>query len=315
MATRLEQNSDPVRWVDAWPVRGVSANIRDKIKAQLLRAHAAFWRSSDPEDVFAHAQYMQLAFYAVAQILFQAKILTTETLGYSLPELIWDAAISGGWWNRAAETRTDEFTEQFGHYWVNSGHSENWGGLFVAEISEWQGWLLDVAGAAPLSDDEIARRWSDLERRNEQFLVSRRQAREQRHEEQLSRRRQNFAERMTQELYDGQVTHVSLREFPAQRKTSSGATDPSMSPPPGRETSPQVVPAEQKTQMALAAARQAVVMPILESKHWTTNKWGTSAGVGRSCPYDYLYGKRKLTDENRKALAEALELKPEDLPN
>jgi hypothetical protein len=82
-----------------------------------------------------------------------------------------------------------------------------------------------------------------------------------------------------------------------------------------RETSAQVDPAERKTQTALAAARQAVVVPILESKHWTTNKWGTSVGVGKSCPYDYLSGKRKLTDENRKALTEVLELKPEDLPD
>lgn len=38
MATRLEQISDPVRWVDAWPAPGLSVNIRNKIKAQLLRA-------------------------------------------------------------------------------------------------------------------------------------------------------------------------------------------------------------------------------------------------------------------------------------
>jgi hypothetical protein len=64
-----------------------------------------------------------------------------------------------------------------------------------------------------------------------------------------------------------------------------------------------------------ASRRQAVVNPILNSRGWTTNKWGTLAGVGKSCPYDYLSGKRKLTDPNRKALADVLELKPEDLPN
>jgi hypothetical protein len=64
-----------------------------------------------------------------------------------------------------------------------------------------------------------------------------------------------------------------------------------------------------------ASRRQGVVKPILDSRGWTTNKWGTLAGVGRSCPYDYLSGKRKLTDPNRKALADVLGLKPEDLPN
>jgi hypothetical protein len=67
--------------------------------------------------------------------------------------------------------------------------------------------------------------------------------------------------------------------------------------------------------LLLAAARKAVVMPILDSRGWTINKWGTLAGVGRSCPYDYLSGKRKLTDANRKALADELGLKREDLPN
>ena len=44
------------------------------------------------------------------------------------------------------------------------------------------------------------------------------------------------------------------------------------------------------------------------------NKWGTQAGVGKNCAYEYLAGRRNLTNANRLALAEVLGLKTEDLP-
>jgi len=63
-----------------------------------------------------------------------------------------------------------------------------------------------------------------------------------------------------------------------------------------------------------AAARQAVVMPILASKRWKRGRWATEAGVGKNSVYEYLDGRRTLTDDNRKAMAEVLGLKPTDLP-
>ena len=60
--------------------------------------------------------------------------------------------------------------------------------------------------------------------------------------------------------------------------------------------------------------RRTVVLPILASKRWTRGKWATKAGVSKNSVYEYLNGKRKLTQENRKALADVLGLKPEDLP-
>jgi len=61
--------------------------------------------------------------------------------------------------------------------------------------------------------------------------------------------------------------------------------------------------------------RRAVVDPILKAKEWTVNKWGTQAGVGKNCGYEYLAGRRNLTSANRLALAEVLGLKTADLPN
>jgi len=63
------------------------------------------------------------------------------------------------------------------------------------------------------------------------------------------------------------------------------------------------------------AARCAVVEPILKKKNWTRHKWGTVAGVGKNCPYEYLKGTRCLTPTNRRAMAEALGLTSEKLPN
>jgi hypothetical protein len=55
-------------------------------------------------------------------------------------------------------------------------------------------------------------------------------------------------------------------------------------------------------------------MPILDQKRWRRGRWATEAGVGKNGVYEYLAGKRNLTNENRRALAEVLGLKPEDLP-
>jgi hypothetical protein len=38
---------DPVKWVDQWAAEGISENLRKKIRAQLYRAHAAYWKSPD----------------------------------------------------------------------------------------------------------------------------------------------------------------------------------------------------------------------------------------------------------------------------
>ena len=72
---------------------------------------------------------------------------------------------------------------------------------------------------------------------------------------------------------------------------------------------------EGDSQASLAAGRQAVVIPILNKRRWKRGKWATVAGVGKNSVYEYLDGKRKLTDENRRAMAEAIGLKPEELPD
>ena len=64
-----------------------------------------------------------------------------------------------------------------------------------------------------------------------------------------------------------------------------------------------------------ARIRQGVVMPILSKRRWKRGTWATEAGVGKNSVYQYLDGTRNLTPENRRAMAEMIDLKPEDLPS
>jgi hypothetical protein len=65
-----------------------------------------------------------------------------------------------------------------------------------------------------------------------------------------------------------------------------------------------------------AARRQAIVNPILQQKRWKRGRLVTEAGVGKNSVYRYLDGTRaKITDENRKAIAGALGLQPDQLPD
>jgi hypothetical protein len=133
---------DPVKWVDEW-LLGLSCNLRDKVKAAVLRAHAAFWRR--PDEASANVNSMQQGFDGVAGVLFEAGILTEQLLQGDIPLLIWDSAIAGGWWRFASETRQDIFPEQVGHYWVWRDENKSWQGLFKAEAAEWMSRLLDVS--------------------------------------------------------------------------------------------------------------------------------------------------------------------------
>jgi len=64
-----------------------------------------------------------------------------------------------------------------------------------------------------------------------------------------------------------------------------------------------------------ARRRQVVVMPILDKVGWTPGRLVTEAGVGKNSIYQYLDGTRAtITDKNRKAIAEALGLQPDQLP-
>lgn len=61
--------------------------------------------------------------------------------------------------------------------------------------------------------------------------------------------------------------------------------------------------------------RRMVLEPLLKSRGLSVPSWAEKAGVSQAVAYDYLSGKSDPRPANRKALAGALDLDPEDLPN
>jgi hypothetical protein len=138
------ERSDPLLWVDDWQVPGLVAQQREKIKAQLLIAAAVFSRGS-PENHARHVAPMKTAFNGIAEVLFDAGILTAKLLENEIRELVWDSAIAGGWWRPASDERTDGFPERVGHYWVWADHVKDCAArLFGAETFEWRSRLLET---------------------------------------------------------------------------------------------------------------------------------------------------------------------------
>jgi len=112
------------------------------------------------------------------------------------------------------------------------------------------------------------------------------------------------------------VSQVALPGLPASTTPSDEAVAaPSTTAmAPGIDQPEAALTAKLKLQQSRATTRQAVVMPILQKKRWTRGKWATRAGVGKNSVYGYLDGRRNPTAESRRAMAEVLELKAEDLP-
>jgi hypothetical protein len=135
-------DQDPVKWVDGCAIADLSPEDRNRIKAQLLRADASFWRS--PETASADVDAMRQAFNGVAKVLAEAGILTEAFLKNEIPMLVWDSAIAGGWYRPGAETPQDIFPEQLGHYWVWRDGERDWKNLFYSEHREWLAWLFDT---------------------------------------------------------------------------------------------------------------------------------------------------------------------------
>jgi DNA-binding Xre family transcriptional regulator len=139
----MPKDFDPTRLVDEWPLPGLSAVVRQKIKAQLLKAHADYLRT--PIDPYGFIEPMQRAFGDVAGVLLEAKLLTVGLLRNQLRLFVVEAAIAGGWY---AVAREEPLAELFLEYWGHPSAWEDFNGrlrnVFSAEIAEWSGKLLEL---------------------------------------------------------------------------------------------------------------------------------------------------------------------------
>src|ERR1700730_3617327 len=113
---------------------------------------------------------------------------------------------------------------------------------------------------------------------------------------------------------DGSLLDLEKAAGKAPKRNDEAASSVSCTAAEERGSSPVGVRSFTAPSAIEGERRRAVVDPILKAKQWTINKWGTMAGVGKNCAYEYLRRKRNLTPANRLALAQVLELKAEDLP-
>jgi DNA-binding Xre family transcriptional regulator len=115
---------------------------------------------------------------------------------------------------------------------------------------------------------------------------------------QFSRRVIEIAERAKQRMFEEALEEVVLPIRPLTKPELSAQA------------------ADTRIVAERASKRQAVVMPILRNRRWKRGRLVTESGLGKNSVYRFLDGTRaSITAQNRQAIADALGLKPEDLPD
>jgi hypothetical protein len=86
---------------------------------------------------------MRAAFAGIAKVMSEAGVLTEDCLRNEIPLLVWNAAVSAGWYRFASETPQAIFPTQRGHYWLWLDKTQNWDDIFYSQVAPWRAWLLD----------------------------------------------------------------------------------------------------------------------------------------------------------------------------
>ncbi len=132
-----------IKLVDEWPLTGLSSSDRSRIKAQLLKAQAAYYRSKANEIGFVKS--MRQAFDGIAKILFEAKLLTVEFLENQLRLMVLEAAITGCWWpTDDREKRVEIFPGYFGYPGAWKRFNERDFVILFELTAEWHSKLLEA---------------------------------------------------------------------------------------------------------------------------------------------------------------------------
>ncbi len=129
--------------MEHWQIPGLTDSSRTFIKAELLKAHALFYRT-DTREPYGYWNSMRAAFDGIARILFDARILTVAILNNELRLFVLESAIAGGWYHTSEERREEIFPGHFGHPFEWQQIREYYPGLFAAEIAEWHSRLLQA---------------------------------------------------------------------------------------------------------------------------------------------------------------------------
>jgi hypothetical protein len=113
----LPAGSDPIRWFDTWGLQELSPEARSRIKFGLMSLHANVMESSNEDGSRVRKVSLQKGFELFADEYLAGRLLTKSIMEESIPQMVYDAAVSGGW-HTGSPTRNSGCTQQFGHYWV-----------------------------------------------------------------------------------------------------------------------------------------------------------------------------------------------------
>lgn len=149
----LPVGSDPLHWCDTWDLGALGLNAMGRIKAGLAAAHADVIESSRQNGSKIRRVSMQKAFDLLAQEYFSAGLLTDSLLTDSIPLMVYDAAVAGGWQTGTPE-RNIRCTVRYGHYWVPKETPAMLQNLFEPQRWRWRGKLSGAKSG--LGDKESA---------------------------------------------------------------------------------------------------------------------------------------------------------------
>jgi hypothetical protein len=111
-----------------------------------MKAHSVFLRRAT--DLPTETALL-VAFNGIAEVLFDAEILTVKMLAEEILLLVLESAIAGGWWwpywwTIQNKTRVEIFPHHFGHPDAWEFLIKERSTLFAADVAEWHGKLLEV---------------------------------------------------------------------------------------------------------------------------------------------------------------------------
>lgn len=133
----VPESSDPLRWFDSWGLQQLSPDAKARIKAGLVDAHADVVASRGEEGSRVRQASIEKAFDLFAKEFLAAGVLTKPMMLESIPQCVYDAAVSGGWETGALE-RNSGCTLQFGNYWVPDTVPMRLRKLFAVQALRWQ---------------------------------------------------------------------------------------------------------------------------------------------------------------------------------
>lgn len=136
----LPPGSDPLRWFDSG-LPGLAPDAVARIQAGLVNAHADVVSSRGEEGTRVRQESMQKAFDLFAKEFLDAGLLTELMMVQTIPQYVYDAAVSGGWETGAIE-KNSGCTLPFGHHWVPEHVPSRLRELFEVQVLRWQAKVL-----------------------------------------------------------------------------------------------------------------------------------------------------------------------------